>query len=250
MPNPTWAGIQDSLFNHTARHASPQWRHGRERIIIQDMKHTSQQLNRTTLLLALLAIIAIAPMRGQNTPNARQARRLFDECYQKAFGPQGSSLHYSVNLVGIYKTSGTIWYKGKKSKFIESRYSSWNDGTTFYRCDAKKKTVEIHNPNSEKKDKYMSKFKFVPDNYDYSIADSKQGYVISLDARPGVSGIKHVKAIVAHRTLAPVMVKIKLAFFWANIYISNFSSGHIDDRIFTFPRHQFSGWEFKDKRPD
>src|SRR3712207_8705630 len=106
------------------------------------MTRTSKQFTKITLLLTLLIATATLPTHGQNTPNARQARRLFNECYQKVFGPQGSTLHYSVNIVGLYKTAGTIVYKGKKSKFVESRYSSWNDGTTFYRCDAKKRSEE------------------------------------------------------------------------------------------------------------
>ena len=44
--------------------------------------------------------------------NARQAREMFDKVYQKTFGPQGSKLSYSVNIIGLYKTSGTIWLKG------------------------------------------------------------------------------------------------------------------------------------------
>ena len=44
----------------------------------------------------------------KETPNARQARRLFNETYQMVYGPQGSQLHYAVNIIGIYKTEGTI----------------------------------------------------------------------------------------------------------------------------------------------
>jgi hypothetical protein len=48
-------------------------------------------------------------MHAQDTPNARQARRIFNSAYQQVFGEQGASLRYDVNITGIYKTHGTIW---------------------------------------------------------------------------------------------------------------------------------------------
>lgn len=207
-------------------------------------------MNNRKLLMFLIALLASCGIRAQETPNSRQARRFFDHTYQMVFGPQGSTLHYAVNLIGIYKTEGTIWYKGTKSCFEEARYSSWCDGRTFYRADAKKHTVEIHNPYSEKRDQYMSKFKFDADNYTYHISDGKEGYEITLRAKSGVKGIKQVKAIIDRRTRAPLTLKIKLAFFWTTVRISNFRSGHIDDAVFTFPRNRFLSYRFIDKRPD
>ena len=67
--------------------------------------------------------------------NEAQARRIFDKTYSMVFGPQGCMLSYNVNIVGLYKTTGTIWYKGKKQKFIEKRYASWCDGCSFYKVD-------------------------------------------------------------------------------------------------------------------
>ena len=61
----------------------------------------------TTLLLMLSSAYA------QDTPNSRQARRIFDYAYNQVFGPEGATLHYDVNIIGIYKTNGTIWFKGK-----------------------------------------------------------------------------------------------------------------------------------------
>ena len=202
------------------------------------------------LLILLCVLLLPSATRAQETPNSRQARQMFDQAYRKVFGPQGATLHYAVNLIGIYKTEGTIWYKGAKSSFVESRYSSWCDGRTFYRADKKKQTVEIHNPNSDKKDQYMNKFKFDPDNYTYHIAAVAEGLEITLHAKSGVKGIKHVKAVLDRRTRDPLSLKVKLAFFWTTVKISNFRSGNIDDSIFIFPRTRFAGYRFIDKRPD
>ena len=116
----------------------------------------------------------------EQSANARQARQIFDRTYQMVFGAQGSTLHYAVNLIGIYKTEGTIWYKGKKSKFVDEKYNAFSDGFTYYLVERKKKTVTIYDANSDKRDKYATKFKFEPENFLYSIADSDEGFIITL----------------------------------------------------------------------
>ncbi|MCI6550371.1 MAG: hypothetical protein MR450_05860 [Prevotella sp.] len=199
------------------------------------------------LLSLLLTAFSAAALE---TPNSRQARKIFDQAYQQVFGSQGATLHYAVNIIGIYKTEGTIWYKGTKSCFVESRYSAWSDGHTYYRADSKKKTVEIHNANSDKRDQYMSKFKFDPDDFTYHIASVDEGLEITLHAKPGVKGIKHVKAILDRHTRAPKSLKIKLAFFWTTVRITHFRSGLTDDSVFIFPRSRFVGYRIIDKRPD
>ena len=50
---------------------------------------------------------------AQRAADGDEARRTFEKAYNLVFGPQGCSLHYDVNLVGVYKTEGTIWYKPK-----------------------------------------------------------------------------------------------------------------------------------------
>ena len=127
--------------------------------------------NRIALMMMVLLSV-LCSVQAEETPNSRQARRVFNQAYQQVFGEQGATLHYDVNIIGIYKTNGTIWYKGKKSKFVDAKMDSWNDGTTVYTVKRKKKKeVEIHNARNNKSDKYSQKFKFEPENFDYSIAD-------------------------------------------------------------------------------
>ena len=70
------------------------------------------------LILCLMVLLSSMGMQAQESPNARQARRMFDEVYQKMMGGQGSTMHYKVNIASLYKTEGTIWYKGKKSRYL------------------------------------------------------------------------------------------------------------------------------------
>ena len=204
---------------------------------------------RLNILFTLLCLLFPLGIQAQETPNAQQARRMFDQAYQMVFGPDGSQLHYAVNIIGIYKTEGTIWTKGKKSKFIDEKYIAWNDDVTYYRLERKKKTITIYDAHSEERDKYATKFKFTPDNYTYSIKnDEKKGYYITLKAKKGVKGIKEARVLLDHHTHYPINVRVKVGIFHTTIKISNFKVGGIPDQMFTFPRSQYLDYKFIDKR--
>ena len=194
-------------------------------------------------------LMVLCSVQAEDTPNSRQARRIFNSAYQQVFGEQGATLHYDVNIIGIYKTNGTIWYKGKKSKFEDAKMNSWNDGVTVYTVKKKKKKeVEIHSAKNNKSDKYSSKFKFEPENFDYSIAEQPEGLMITLHAKKGKKGIKEVHALVKRKTYEPISVRIKIAFVWTTIRISNFRSGGITDEMLRFPKEKYKDYEFVDKR--
>lgn len=201
------------------------------------------------VLLFMLLLTVLCGVQAEDTPNSRQARRIFNSAYQQVFGDQGATLHYDVNIIGIYKTNGTIWYKGKKSKFVDEKMNSWNDGTTVYTIKKKKKKeVEIHSAKNNKSDKYSSKFKFEPENFDYSIAEQPEGLMISLKAKKGKKGIKEVHALVKRQSYEPISVRIKIAFVWTTIKISNFRSGGITDEMLRFPKEKYTDYKFVDKR--
>ena len=154
--------------------------------------------------------------------NSQQAREIFNHTYQMVFGTQGCQLHYDVNILRLYHTNGTIWMKGKKQRFFETRYRSWSDGKDYYLIDTKKNTLDIFKADDPNKDKYASKFKFTPDDYNYACEETADGYVISLKPKPGIKGFKEARAVIDKQTRAPKSVRIKVAFLWARINISNF----------------------------
>ena len=204
--------------------------------------------NKILFIVALL-LSALTSVQAEDNPNARQARRIFNQAYQQVFGEQGATLRYDVNITGIYKTYGTIWYKGKKSKFVDAKMNSWNDGVTVYTIKNKKKNeVEIHSAKNNKSDKYSSKFKFEPENFDYSIANHDQGLMITLKAKKGTKGIKEVHALVKRQSYEPISVRIKISFIWTTISISNFKSGGITDEMLRFPAEKYKDYTFIDKR--
>ncbi len=208
-----------------------------------------KRLMRNRIILAVIMLFGvICNIGAQESANSRQARRIFNNAYQQVFGEQGATLHYDVNITGIYKTRGTIWYKGKKSKFDEARMTSWNDGTTVFTFKKKKGEVEIHNAKNNKSDKYSQKFKFDPENYTYSIAEADKGLLVTLKLIKGRKGMKEIHALLEHKTYHPISVRIKIAFIWTTIKISDFQSGSITDEMLRFPKEQFKNYKFVDKR--
>lgn len=197
------------------------------------------------LVFLLLPALAIW---GKETPNSRQARQIFDRTYQMVFGPQGCTLTYHVNIIGLYKTTGTIWMQGKRSRSEEKRYSIWNDGATYYKVDKEQKRVQIYHANDKKRDKYSGMFSFNADDFHYSVKAEGNTFVVSLDAKEGVKGIKHVKATIDKRTRAPLSLRVKVGFIWTTVKISHFRSGGISPGTFVFPKQRFVGYKWIDKR--
>ena len=186
----------------------------------------------------------MAAQEEHETPNAQQARRVFNEAYQKVFGEQGSQLHYKVNIIGIYKTEGTIWTKGKKSKFMDEKYIAWNNDVKYYRYERKKNTVVVYDAHSDERDKYATKFKFSPENYKYSIKEAEEGYYVTLKAKKGVKGIKEARCLLDKKDRNPVSVRVKVGIFHTTIKISQFQVGGISDELFEFPKEAYKNCKF------
>lgn len=206
-------------------------------------------MKKIIFLLILLGTAIGIQAQEHETPNAQQARRMFMDIYNKVYGDEGATLHYKVNIIGIYKTEGTIWMKQKKSKFIDEKYIAWNDDVTFHRLERKKNRIVIYNAHSDERDKYASKFKFSPDNYTYSIKDEKEkGIAITLKAKKGVKGIKEARVMLDRQSHHPTSVRIKVGIFHTTIKISNFKAGDISDDLFKFPKEQYKNYEIEDHR--
>lgn len=208
-------------------------------------------MKKRVLFIIAVLLLAVRITAQEETPNARQARRVIETAYASVFGEQGSTLRYDVNIIGIYKTHGTIWFKSKKQRFSDERVDTWNDGVTAYMAYRKKKTVEIHHANSDKKDKHSGKFKFSLDDFSYSVESDPKGLLVTMKQKKSAKGtIKEVKALVKYHTYEPIQLKLKVAFFWTTVKISNFKSGDIDDSMFVFPAEKYKDWKKVDKRKE
>ena len=199
-------------------------------------------------MLWVLCLLTGLSAYSQRTFTPAEARRLFEEKYQLVFGEEGCSLHYAVNIIGIYKTEGSIWFKQGKNKFIDEKYNAWNDGTTYTRVERSKRKVEVYDMNDESRDKYASKFSFEPDNYIYSATEEKKNYVITLKAKKDVKGIKEAKCFINKQTGFPESLRIKVFIFSTTIKITNFQHGNIPDDTFVFPKQVYADYTFIDHR--
>ena len=209
-------------------------------------KHLQLRLIPLLLLTFILSLLHTASLKAQS-PNARQAREIFDKTWNLAFGPQGSTFTYKVNIIGLYKTEGTIWQKGKKSRYESDNSKAWNDGTTFY--VVKKKEVHIYDADDERKDKYASKFSFERDNYNYSIAEDKDGLMLTLKLKSSkLKGVSEVKLLVNRQTFVPLRLRVKVGLVHATVNISHFRSGGLDESLFVFPKDRYKDLKVDDKR--
>ena len=197
-----------------------------------------------------LCMLAGLSVYGQRTFTAEEARQLFEEKYQMVFGDEGCTLHYAVNIIGLYKTEGTIWFKQDKSKFVDDKYTAWNDGITYTRVERSTRKVDVFSINDESRDRYASKFSFELDNYNYSATEENDQYVISLKAKKGVKGIKEAKCYINKGTGYPESLRIKLFIITATVKITNFQYGNLPDDTFVFPEQLYADYTFVHHRKE
>ena len=203
------------------------------------------------IIYVLVALLLMAPMNvaAKKKTNDQQAEEIFRKVYGMVFGPQGCQLSYAVNIIGMYKTEGTIYYKGKKVHYDEPRFSSWQDGVTAYMVDKKKKEVRIHRADDEKKDKYLSKFKCDLNGFIYSMKTDGDYYLVTAKLKNArYFGIRWVELKVRKGTLYPVSLGIKMAFMHTTVKITGFKTGGIADQVFVYPASRFTGYKVTDNR--
>lgn len=205
----------------------------------------------SAILALILSLLPALPVSAKDNTNSKEAKELFNKVYNNVFGPEGSSLTYSVNIIGLYKTKGDIVYKGDKVRYAEERYLAWEDGVTAYMVDKKKKTVSVYRHDDDKKDEQLAKFKYNVNDFDISYTTQDAYYYITAKVRDSkFFGIREVVAKVNCKTHAPVSLTIRLAIIKTTVKISNFKSGGIKDSEFVFPRKQFTDYKFVDKRKE
>ena len=201
------------------------------------------------IFIILFFSLSEKSIAAEKEHKGEEARELFDKVFNMVLGPEGSSLSYSVNIVGLYKTQGDVVYKDKKINYEEKRFAAWEDGKVAYMVDKEKKKVDIHDYDDDKKDKYLSMFKYDLNNFAYSYKVKGDYYELTAKVKNSkFFGIRSVTALVRKSNLHPVSLSIKLAFLTTTVQISNFRSGNIDESVFTFPKHRFTDYQYIDHR--
>ena len=185
----------------------------------------------------LLSVLFLLPTVAQENSNSRQARQMFERVYSQMFGGVGASFHYKISILGIYSTEGDAWYKGKMKKEVSKKNIKWKDDV-----------IKLHDPN-DKKDKLKQKFNFTPDDYTYSVKKEDNGdYRLFLKLKPGHKGMKEIHVFLDSKTRHPKRLRIKVSFFWANLYLTNYNPGITDESIFVFPKEKYKHCKVIDER--
>lgn len=196
--------------------------------------------------LLLLLIFGCQPVMAQN--NEAQAKRMFMDAYNKVFGAAGCFMRYDAHLSFLYRSQGWASMKNGKYAYDDGKTHGWCDGKNYYYLDKKKKEVQILNGHSTKNGSVMDKFAFNPNNYHYHWTNSKEGYIITINAKKNVDGVKTAKVLLDKRTHNPKRISVKIAILWAKVDISGFRHGRINDAIYRFPRNRYKGYRIVDKR--
>ena len=213
-----------------------------------------KEMSRKAWLMRVVVILftyhlSLITAYSQETPNERQAKRIFKTAYNHFYGKEGVSFSYKIDLLHIYKEEGTATYKGSKSKSQHKNTVIWDNGEDKYILRQNKKIVEWCDAKTNKQDDKLQKFKFYPDDFNYSIADDPEGLLVTLTAKSGAKGsMKKIQALLSRGTYYPKRLRIKVTLFWATITFANFQAGGIDDNTFNFPKEKYAGYKVIDKR--
>ena len=186
---------------------------------------------------------------AQDTPNARQAKRIFNTAWNRIYGDEGVRFHYKIDILHLYKEEGISCNKGDKERSEHKNTIIYSDGKLKHVVRTNKKVVELHDPKVNKADEKLQMFKFDPDSYNYAIAKDPEGFLITLTAKPGAKvKMKKVEAIISEGNYYPKRLRIKVSICWCNIFISDFQAGNIDDSIFVFPKEKYKDFKVEDLR--
>ena len=121
---------------------------------------------------------------------------------------------------------------------------------TAYLVKDKKRTVEIFTATSSKQSRFGDDFKFESEHYTYQMESDGDDIVLILKGKKGTKSMKEIRAYLDKKTRTPHSLRIKVAFFWVTVDISNLKSDGLGDEIFVFPRKKYSSYEFIDRRDE
>ena len=186
---------------------------------------------------------------AQDTPNARQAKRVFNTAWNQIYGDKGVTFHYKINILHLYKEEGTSWNKGDMARSEHKNTLLFSDGNLKHIVRTNKKVVELHDPKVNKADEKLQMFKFEPDSYNYSIAKEGDDLLVTLVAKPKANvKMKKIEALLTQGNYYPKRLRIKVSIFWATITLSNFKAGDIDDSVFIYPKEKYKDYKVVDLR--
>mgnify|MGYP007069881574 CR=1 FL=1 len=201
------------------------------------------------VLILFTSYFSLLTSVAQDTPNARQAKRIWQTAYNNIYGNEGARFSYKIDILHLYKEEGTSCNKGDKSVSEHKNTIIYDNGNLKHIIRTNKKIVELHDPKVNKNDEKLQMFKFDPDSYTYSIAKDPDGLLVTLIAKPKANvQMKRIEALLTPGNYYPKRLRIKVSIFWATITFAKFQTGNIDDAIFVFPQKIYADYKIVDLR--
>ena len=201
------------------------------------------------LSILLFYLFTFLPLKAQDTPNARQAKRIFNTAWNHIYGDKGVTFHYKIDILHLYKEEGTSWNKGDLARSEHKNTLLFSDGNLKHIVRTNKKVVELHDPKVNKADEKLQMFKFEPESYNYSIAKEGDDLLVTLVAKPKTNvKMKKIEALLTQGNYYPKRLRIKVSIFWCTITFSNFKAGDIDDSVFIYPEEKYKDYKVVDLR--
>ena len=213
-----------------------------------------KEMNRKAWLMRVVVILityhlSLITAFSQETPNERQAKRVFNTAWNHIYGTKGVSFHYKIDILHLYKEEGTSWNKGDMAKSEHKNTINYSDGKLKHIVRTNKKIVELHDPKVNKADEKLQMFKFDPDSYTYAIAKEGEDLLVTLVAKPKANvKMKKIEALLNPGNYYPKRLRIKVSIFWCTITFSNFQAGNIDDAVFIYPKEKYKDYKVIDLR--
>ena len=162
----------------------------------------------------------------------------------------GAKFNYKFHLGGLFNRQGSMIYKNDKSLSWNKKNMVWSDGKTAWFLDRKKRVVKILDPGTDRKGLKGIDGQFTSLQKDYTLSMTVEGdlYKVKLRAANKNADAKEAYVFIDRKTYVPTTIKVKIAFCWGTIDITNFETANYPDEMFTFPAKRFPGVKIVDKR--
>lgn len=199
---------------------------------------------RILYIIGLLLSLAQTPIQAQDSQTAHS---ILLKTLNLIQNPGGAQLDYRLK-VAIYSKHGHVVFKGNKFKRESSKTIDWFDGKTYWTLSKSSNVCKIHLPKKQTDQNLASMMNAVRTGCEYRLADEGKSWRIRIKSLEKKSKLKEAEVIINKANYAPMMLRVKLGFIWANIVFSQFRTGNYPDSMFYFDPRRYPNVKVVDKR--
>lgn len=199
------------------------------------------------LLFIFVCVLCASNICAQNE---KQARTVLDKTANVLKQKGGASASFTLSNDKTGTIKGTIAIKGSKFKAKTTAATVWFDGKTQWTYMPKNEEVNITTP-SKAQQQTMNPYAFINlyrSGYKLGMTQKGNNYVIHMTAQSKSSGISELYLTISKSSYTLSRVRVKQKNVWSDIYISNFKTQKMSDKVFVFNAKEYPDAEFVDLR--